>query len=819
MKRFNGFIIIVITLSVFASNCDLSKERKTKMTSTRESVQFLRAKPIWPTDRELEKNLTIGFRGTFAAYELKQAILRITVSSLYRVFLNGEFLGHGPARAAHDFFRVDEWQLPDKLLKGTNVIAIEVAGYNVNSYYLLDQPAFLQAEVVADGQVQIASGDDNAGFEATVINERVQKVPRYSFQRPFIECYRLQPESYKWRTDTTISLNKIYCAVVSAEYLLPRRVKYPDFDIRRPIKIHSEGKIKTGKKVEKYWKDRSLTRIGDSLGGYKESELEMNPSITLQETESIGQRCFDRDYSDSSTINLSQNSFSIMDFGINLTGFIGGKIICNQKTRLFFAFDEILSNDDVDFKRLGCIQIVSYDLEPGTYNVESFEPYTLRYLKLIVFEGSCSFEDIYLREYVNSDISRASFHCSNDTINKIYAAAKETFRQNAVDIFMDCPSRERAGWLCDSYFTARVAMDLSGNTVIEKNFFENFLLPEKFQYLPDGMLPMCYPADHNDGVFIPNWALWFVVQLEEYYHRSNDREMVDALKPKILKLFQYFDAFKNQDGLLEKLDRWVFVEWSEANKFTQDVNYPSNMLFSGALAAAGRIYNIPEFINESEKINNTIREQSFNGLFFVDNAMRNANGKLEITNNTSEVCQYYAFFFDVASLKTRGDLWQNLLTEFGPARKTNNKYPNVFMANAFIGNYLRLELLSRYGKTAQLLRESMDNFNYMAERTGTLWENIGAYASCNHGFASHVAHVFYRDVLGIFEIDINKKKITLRFTDLDLQSCEGQIAIENEIFKLEWRRDDRAIRYRIRTPKGYQVAVENLSDLQIVEDS
>ena len=30
------------------------------------------------------------------------------------------------------------------------------------------------------------------------------------------------------------------------------------------------------------------------------------------------------------------------------------------------------------------------------------------------------------------------------------------------------------------------------------------------------MLPMCYPADHYDGNFIPNWAMWFVLELEEY---------------------------------------------------------------------------------------------------------------------------------------------------------------------------------------------------------------------------------------------------------------------------------------------------------------
>ena len=60
--------------------------------------------------------------------------------------------------------------------------------------------------------------------------------------------------------------------------------------------------------------------------------------------------------------------------------------------------------------------------------------------------------------------------------------------------------------------------------------------------------------------------------------------MVDALQPRVLRLLDYFKPFENEDGLLEKLQSWVFVEWSAANDFVQDVNYPSNMLYAGTLA-------------------------------------------------------------------------------------------------------------------------------------------------------------------------------------------------------------------------------------------
>jgi hypothetical protein len=62
---------------------------------------FSKAKPVWPAGLQFEKNLTAGFRADFQKPANNQAILKITGSSLYRILLNGEFIGHGPARAGH----------------------------------------------------------------------------------------------------------------------------------------------------------------------------------------------------------------------------------------------------------------------------------------------------------------------------------------------------------------------------------------------------------------------------------------------------------------------------------------------------------------------------------------------------------------------------------------------------------------------------------------------------------------------------------------------------------------------------------------------
>lgn len=31
------------------------------------------------------------------------------------------------------------------------------------------------------------------------------------------------------------------------------------------------------------------------------------------------------------------------------------------------------------------------------------------------------------------------------------------------------------------------------------------------------MLPMCYPADVDGGGFIPNWAMWFILELKDTF--------------------------------------------------------------------------------------------------------------------------------------------------------------------------------------------------------------------------------------------------------------------------------------------------------------
>ena len=110
----------------------------------------------------------------------------------------------------------------------------------------------------------------------------------------------------------------------------------------------------------------------------------------------------------------------------------------------------------------------------------------------------------------------------------------------------------------------------------------------------------------------------------------------------------------------------------------------------------------------------------------------------------TESCQYYAFFTGIATPESHPKLWNILINEFGPKRISEGLYKEIAPSNAFIGNFIRLELLARTAQWEKLLREIEGYFGYMAERTGTLWEKIDDKASLNHGFSSQIAVWIYQ---------------------------------------------------------------------------
>ncbi len=766
------------------------------------AVKFDAAESVWPAGLEKEMNTLVAFKGNFNLKKGEKSVLKLVAWYSYRVTLNGSFVAFGPSRGPKGFFRPDEIDLSAAAKVGHNALTVEVAGYNVPNFYLMEQPPFFKAEVVVNGKVRLASRTKGTDFLA-FRQPRLQKVPRYTYQRTFLEVYRL-PDTKK---PLALALAK-----APEPVLIDRRAPYPDYEVNPRMTPLSFAKVHLDEKAA-VKSDRSLTlpETSTTFKGFKLKDLEINPSYLAQRLKTSSRRAVTAVEKSASAFSLMAGDSFVFDNGLNDSGFPGVHVEVKKPGRLVLQFDEVLSETGEArgiLRNLDCSNVIVWDFtKPGVYEVDSFEPYTMRYVELAVLTGEMIVSAPRFRSYKNPTAKRAVFRASDPDLVQIFNAANESFRQNAVDVFMDCPGRERAGWNCDAYFIAPAATMLTGETALERVFEENLALPATFDDIPDGMLPMCYPSDHRNKSFIPNWAMWFVLETEEYLHRSGDRATVDALRPRFEKLVKFLWKFRNSDGLLEKLPSWVFVEWSHSNDLVQDVNYPSNMTWADVLDAMSRLYGRADLAAEAARVRAEIRRQSWTGKFFCDNAVRQADGTLKLSGECTETCQYYAFFHKVATPESHPALWQTLLTDFGPQRfdpvdrKKLLKYPEIWPSNAFIGNYLRLKLLERDGRGAQILRETKGYFKYMADRTGTLWENDTTSASCNHGFTAYAAVLLVKSVLGL-EVNHLTKTVTARPTDVNLDFCGVTLPVPGGEIVYDRKKDGTS---DFRAPKGWRL--------------
>ncbi|MDL5052963.1 hypothetical protein QQ056_05260 [Oscillatoria laete-virens NRMC-F 0139] len=764
---------------------------------------FLKAQPVWLAGFSAEKNIFAGFRFQIPATTAQSVKIRLATTGYYKLYVDGGFFRHGPARGPKGYLRVDEWVLAGKVGE-QSWIAVEVTVPNVFCYSQTKQTPCIVMEAFADGQLIAATGGEMRGVEAFVLSEYIQKVQRYTFQRGFTESVRLSKGIHQWRIGAPAVQASAPVEVVGSWQYLPRRIHPLSDEVVAPVWRISSGHFSAGHPVERRLHLHANTAPNFEV--FDDPELESIPSLELQ-----GIRLLDRgervttDDPDPGE-KWSAGQFVTWDFGRNKTGFLGAQITAHTPARLILIWDEKLFEGEFDLARLNGVSVSELTLDSGGHSWEMFQQFTFKYLRIHVMEGSVSLQSLYIREDASADYDAAQFACDDQDLNIIFEAARETLRQNATDVFMDCPSRERGGYPCDSFFTARTAFLLSGHTRLERNYFENFFLPDQFDYLPSGMWPMCYPSDHRDGNFIPNWALWLVLQFDEYLQRSGDRGILSLAQPKITALLDYFKKFENEHGLLEKLDGWVFVEWSKANEFVQDVNFPTNMLYAAVLEKVGQIFSDEQALAKAAFIQDQVRALSWNGRFFADNAVRHQDG-LEVCSNFSEVCQYFAYYFGVATPESHPGLWRVLLEDFGPQRKKTGKHPEVAMANAFVGNYLRLEILSRAGRHQLLLSEVRDYFLNMALTTGTLWEHDSLNGSTNHGFASHIAHVLFTNALGIKKVDPLTRTITITPPhDNGLRFAQGRIPLTHAPFSLLWTHTK--IQPDMQVPYGYKVVLE-----------
>ena len=680
---------------------------------------FKKALPVFAKGKQNEKNLFTTFVADTDC--LMGAELHICAADFYSLYVNGSFVAFGPARTARGYARMDIIDLTPYHVDGTNTISINVAHYNCCSLSTVRQAGYLMCEVIRDREAVLWTGRD---FDCYLSAIREQKVQRYSVQRHFTEV---------WDMTKAHLCQKVEQQTVPSPKVIDRRAPYPHYeDVCYTVAASRGIYEEDGSVVPKQYFYSKPT--SERWGCFSREEEVSHPFEWVQKQK---QTVTELDVA--LPLELRAEEYAIFDLDRIETGFISLNATASETSDIVIAFSEDAHREKFEFTDMHAHNVVEIILARDKHeSFLSFEPYTMKYVFVAVRSGSVSIESLGIKTFVGDVSSVVIPDIKDETLRNIYKGAVRTYSHNAVDLYTDCPSRERGGWLCDSYFTAKTEYELFGTTLVEDAFLENYRLFDGDAMLPEGVIPMTYPSEiQDDGTYIPQWTMWYILEVEDYVNNRGHRADAHLFKDSIDRLLDFYEGYLNSDGLLERLPSWNFVEWSRANEWTRDVSYPTNFLYAQVLECVYRLWGDEKYLERAFAVRRTAIEQAFDGRVFLDHSVRGADRELIRQEHCSEACQYYAILFggiDVNEDKYT-ELRRLVYEVFGASR--TEEHPEITEINAFIGAYLRLEALLKLGKNELVLKDLCDFFGNMESETGTLWEYRQRHGSRDHGFASY----------------------------------------------------------------------------------
>ena len=746
---------------------------------------------------------------------LSDVVMRLSARNTYRLYINDELVMHGPARTAHGYARVDEVDVTWYLEPGVNHIAIEVVAYgNMHPLYnrysndCTMEDGMLVAELCCGAKVLCATGRDP--WQVCRVQARVPNAERISHSRECIEIYRMDAQYYLWK-------------VGKGEFAVAALVE------QQPVYLAHEALQPT---LEEYFIENLVgfgsCRIDPSIRlsalFYEQNSpaynaLSEHPTADCRRTleTAFGGVCAENG-DEGLTLWGDDGMYAFFDGGESRVGFIRLVISCERAGIVDIVHSELLDTD-------GSIPyyhniVTRLHLPAGLNEFISFEPCLARYIKLYFRgTGAVSVHSLSMLDDAYPDEQRTSFACSDENVNRLYAAAKKTLLLNTLDIFMDCPERERGGWLCDSLWTGRAAALMLSDPRVEREFLENFLLTDAEQMF-HGFFPEVYPAlkpSYKDMTGITTWSLWLGCEIAEYIQRTGDIAFRDAYAPRVQAFVNGTRDFIGKSGVLENLP-WLFIDWSQSNygENNQPVSTAANALYAYMLIRLGRAFDQPEWISMGANVRKILRDAVVGSgdaadlKYIPDSFSVDADGGLHAKGVLSEAAMYTTMW---SGLFARGEapiLEKMLIQRMGPA-PVYAKDPMVGTSNLFIGLCIRLDMLCRLEAYDKMYEDMLAIYmSQLREGPGTLWENemIDTSSRC-HGFAAHAGVHLVRDVLGLGISCFDQRGEGERSVEIAPHICglrwaRGTQETPDGLIAVEWRYDGEHFVLNASLPVGYK---------------
>lgn len=761
----------------------------------------------------------------------RAAQIKITASDKYMLWVNGQYLGRGPARNARpQWTSYDTYDLATHLHAGLNTLAVLAYHYGCPNAYSSDMRAGLFAEL------EVTGADGNRQNIATDASWRVRPFDAYRRDVPTVngwlgipvEIYEAAKNPDDWMQpgfeDTSWKPAKVLVADYSWENLTlspwsllePRRTAMLCERVAHPAKVVSAFEVLEA--------PLDLARETDVCARLKGEEHRPLERAKVGNAEGlIRPGTADAMFQSSPAGGGEKEACSpaiILDFGRPLFGFPRLTFEAPAGAVIDITYGNALAGGRVEIdgaSKFGDRCIASARRQTW----QLFEGRQFRYLQIVVRNAAVpvSVESVSMVCLEYPLPVRGSFACSDPVLTKLWQAGVDTLFLHMEDTVVCDATRERRQY-CVQATLETVLYGLYpawGDRVL----VEWLLLQTKRAQLPDGRIvantgsrgstglgmpvtrqaigtinPLCYPNEQ----FAYALCVW------EHYWQFGDTTLLAEHYPALVRIAEFYEARAEYEGLIYNLPNMNWMDWFSHE--LRGANFYVNAGYAAMLDALSRMANILDLPRDEEKwksraadIRATLRRLHWNeeqGLF-TDSVI---DGKQSPV--FSELTNGIGLLFDVPdAAETRLIL--------GRLADRNAK---IIRASPLTIYYV-IEGMIKAGADVDALRHLSERFAPVVSNTDVPmipegWPeqaDTGASKSHIHSSGCGLVQTLSAQVLGIRPTKPGFTEAVFDPRPGTLQWAKGVIPAPLGDIKVEWKRSTAdALEAKIEAPEGVKLA-------------
>jgi alpha-L-rhamnosidase len=787
--------------------------------------------PWWLNDSPVDAETEYPAQEAFFRIEFSGgagAQFQLTAGDFYQVWLNGHWIGCGPARASHGRLTVDTWALPPAHLRDKNTLAVQIFWEGIFTYNNARGTPGLWYSLRGD------KGDIATELWITDETGRLT-THRASHQRGWVEEIDGRQRAANWPTGPW----------TAAQWKKPVERKSNALIVleARDIKPFSQRKSQA-QSVTFVGACDPKSRTPHRVLGYEIrlafSKPEEASSTLLQEEALQSSTAKDENLSaltasGSGVATLAPDSAGLdrtvqLDFGKLVVGMLELRLDVPAGTVVDFGWSEGHWEDE----RMGCWARSPHPDGAVTPREPNDSRQGMRYIS--AGNGVETFFSLFIASFRNLRIAfrvpgkavpirvhdltltahaypiteEGGFRCNDDSLNRIYRGAIETMACSIDDTYLDCPGRERGAWLNDSFWASCGFLDVTGDAAFDRRFLRQFIDSQDAIPAYEGSVAALYPGDpkrwrgmDNGQPQITGHAFFWLIQVERHLRLFGDAALKEKWRVGVERCVACFNRYINPEGLLENVPCDSFFDWSQMQG--GPIFTPDNFLYSVTLAKIGEAYGRDDWkklgLRMAEAADRLAwepgRELYADAITRTDKGLV-PNGKFSaLTNNVA----LWARTGDAAKAER---IWRQL-KNFHPMTMDRQMidYETNFVRGNLYSVMYRLTHEGRRGELDMLVRDLRETFLPMFERGQTTFsEHLGYHASLCHGYSVYVAHVMHRFLAGIYLPETPGGTIQIRPQPGTLGWCQSRVAWMGGHVQVWWSRNGKELEILVSVPEG-----------------